>query len=192
MVTGLLAVIAFFVYPEWLRAFLRAWVVILRADFGSSPGAIFSRLWPELGAGLGWAVTAGVCVLLLLEWAGARRGEFRRFYWAACLTLALTPLAGFRTESANLVVLILPLALIFSVLRERWKAGYWLASLVLLLVFLVPWGLFFGPALTRQIRADAIFLFLPVFTTVGLYWIRWWALRPPRTWLERAANTEFR
>ena len=192
MVTGLLAVIAFFVYPGWLHAFLRAGVVILRADFGNSPGAILTRLWPDLGAAIGWAVTAIAVVLLILEWSGARRVEFRRFYWVACLTLALTPLVGFRTESANLVVLILPLALVFSVLRERWSAGYWLASLVLLLVFLVPWGLFFGPVLTCQIRADVIFLFLPLFTTIGLYWIRWWALRPPRTWLERAASAEYR
>ncbi len=192
MVTGLLAAIAFFVYPDWLRAFLRAGLVILRADFGSSPGVILTRLWPDLGPALGWGITAVTVVLLVLEWSGGRRAEFRRFYWGACLTLALTPLLGLRTESANLVVLILPLALIFSVLRERWSAGYWLATLVLMLVFLVPWGLFFGPLLTRQVRSDIVFIFLPVFTTIGLYWIRWWALRPPRTWLERAVSTEFR
>jgi len=91
-----------------------------------------------------------------------------------------------------LVVLILPWAFILSVVRERWKAGYWLAGLLLLLVLLVPWGLFVGSVLTRQIRLDIIFLFMPVFTVIGLYWIRWWALRPPRTWLERAVNMEYR
>jgi hypothetical protein len=27
---------------------------------------------------------------------------------------------------------------------------------------------------------EIIFLFLPLSTLIGLYWIRWWAIRPPR------------
>jgi hypothetical protein len=31
-----------------------------------------------------------------------------------------------------------------------------------------------------------IFLFLPLFTLLGLYWIRWWAIRPPRIFTDLA------
>ncbi|HEY2980849.1 MAG TPA: hypothetical protein VGJ22_06685, partial [Anaerolineales bacterium] len=178
-------------YPDWILAYLRALLANLRADYGVSPALAFARLWPGLGTRLGWGLTAALGVVLLLEWTTVRRAEFRRFYWTACITLAVTPLFGLRTASENLVVLILPLALFFSVVRERWRAGYWLASALLFLITAFPWGLFFGPLFTRPLRNDLIFLFLPVLTVLGLYWIRWWALRPPRTWLQRASSGEY-
>jgi hypothetical protein len=192
MVTGLLLAISFLVYPGWVIPFLRAQLASLRADFGFSPGIIFGRLWPDFGSQIAWTLTLLLVILLIMEWSAVRRAEFHGFYWTACLTLAVAPLFGFRTEPENLVVMILPWAFILSVVRERWKAGYWLASLLLLLVFLVPWALFSSTVFTEQIRRDVIFLFLPVITVIGLYWTRWWALRPPRTWMERAVNTEYR
>jgi hypothetical protein len=83
-------------------------------------------------------------------------------------------------------VLIIPLALVFAITHERWrKFGNGLAYLLLLVVLLIPWALYifafdhFGP-----ITQDIIFLFLPLFTIIGLYWIRWWAIRPPRIWTD--------
>jgi hypothetical protein len=37
------------------------------------------------------------------------------------------------------------------------------------------------------LRAILIFA-LPFLLLVGLYWIRWWAIRPPRTWFETIEN----
>ena len=31
---------------------------------------------------------------------------------------------------------------------------------------------------------DLLYLFLTLFTVIGLYWIRWWALRPPKLWAD--------
>ena len=192
MVTVVLGLISLFVFPGWFLPFLRAVATDLRFDYGFSVRASLSTLFPRLGDGLGLALMVLSTVLMLLEWSAARREVPRRFYWAACLTLAFTPLLGFRVELENLVVLLIPLALIFSVVRERWKVGYWLAGLLLLLVLLVPWALLVGPSFMPAIRQDLVFLFLPLFTVIGLYWTRWWAVRAPRTWLERAVNTEFR
>lgn len=192
MVTVLLVAVSVFLYPDWLWSFLRAVISDLRFDHGYSPAIVFEHFWPGMGGRLGWGLSLLLIILVAVEWSAARKMEFRRFYWASCLGLAVTPLIGFRVEIEYLVVLILPLAVIFSVVRERWKAGYWLASLLLLLVYLVPWGLFVGAGLTRDTRLDLIYLFLPAFTVIGLYWTRWWALRPPRTWLERAASNEYR
>jgi hypothetical protein len=192
MVTAILAVISLFIYPDWPWSHLRGVVSNWRVGYGFTPGDLFRSLFPEVGMYLGWGLTALLVVVLIVEWTAARGADFRHFYWTACLSLAVAPLTGFRGEFENLVILFLPLALVFSVVRERWKAGYWLVTLILLMVFLVPWGLFFGDVLTRPIRHAILYLFLPAITVTGLYWVRWWALRPPRTWLERAASMEYR
>ncbi|MBI5964482.1 MAG: hypothetical protein HY863_13475, partial [Chloroflexi bacterium] len=51
--------------------------------------------------------------------------------------------------------------------------------------FLVPWAIF-SFALNRfgVVAQEITFLFLPLFTILGLYWIRWWAIRPPRIWTD--------
>ncbi|MBI1854882.1 MAG: hypothetical protein HYR93_03285, partial [Chloroflexi bacterium] len=107
----------------------------------------------------------------------------------ACLTLAVTPLIGFPTEMSSLVVLFPGLALIFVATAERWRAGYWLAVMLFLIVLAFPWSLFVRGLLFReQIAQDLLFLFYPVFTIAGLYWTRWWFIRPPRTWLDHVRS----
>ena len=85
---------------------------------------------------------------------------------------------------ANLSILIIPLALIFAVIHDRWhKIAAFLTALLMLFVFLIPWALSLIPT---RIAQECAFLFLPLFTMIGLYWIRWWALHPPRIWTDLA------
>ena len=191
MLNVVLLLISFFIYPGWLLPFARGVLANWVTPHGFSTGEVLSRLWPASGGWLAWALTALLVIILIVEWSAARGAEFPRFYWVACLTLSATPLLGFRSEIESLAVLILPLAVIFAFVRARWKAGYWVSSTLLALSFAAPWFLFFDSALSLQLRQDVIFLFLPIFTVVGLYWVRWWAIRPPLTWLERATHPEY-
>jgi hypothetical protein len=51
----------------------------------------------------------------------------------------------------------------------------------MLVVFALPWLLYlFAVNRFGAIAQEIIFLFLPLSTLIGLYWIRWWAIRPPR------------
>ena len=51
----------------------------------------------------------------------------------------------------------------------------------MLFVFGVPWAInYFLLDRLGDMSQEIIFLFLPLFTLIGLYWIRWWAIRPPR------------
>jgi ACR3 family arsenite efflux pump ArsB len=85
----------------------------------------------------------------------------------------------------NLVVLFPALALILAATVNRWSVGNWLALLLLLIVLLLPWGFFVRWFLLHDQRSwDYLFLFFPAFTILGLYWTRWWFIRPPRTWLD--------
>lgn len=178
-VTFILLVLAFLTYPDWMIPFLRAVSNNLRADFGFNIRAILLDFFPAQGAALGWILTIGLFILLGYEWSVSLSGDFRHFYWTACLSLAVAPLLGFRTEMENLVTLVIPLALILAIVHDRWKKFGGGLVILLALTFLgVPWLLsLLAPS---AIAGELIFLFLPLSTLIGLYWIRWWAIRPPR------------
>lgn len=180
MLSFVLLAVSFFMYANWFIPYLRAGMNNLRADFGFSVRAILIDLFPANGNLLGWVLIGALVVALIYEVSAAHDADTRRFYWAACLALAAAPLLGFRTEMEHLAVLVIPLALVFAVVYDRWHRRRVLVVLLLLVVLALPWaGIYYG-FLSQQI----IFLFLPLFTVVGLYWIRWWALRPPKLWAD--------
>jgi hypothetical protein len=78
------------------------------------------------------------------------------------------------------------LILFLSILAERWsRPGRWgLAAFVLIAVFLGFWVITEGLYLARSNAAlnEVLVLVFPFLLVVGLYWMRWWAVRPPRTW----------
>ena len=174
--------LSFLSYPNWIIPYLRANANNLRADFGFNIRTILIDFFPAQGEILGWILTIGLLLLLGYEWSSARSGNYRRFYWAACLSLTVTPLLGFRTEMEHLSVLIIPLALVFAIVHDRWRRlGTALTILLMLAIFSLPWILYlFAVNRFGAIAQDSIFVFLPVCTLIGLYWIRWWAIRPPR------------
>jgi hypothetical protein len=182
MVSFVLFFVSFLSYPNWLIPFMRATVNNLRADFGFNIHTILIDFFPIQGKALGWLLTFGLVAALGYEWNAVRNGDFRRFYWTSCLSLAVAPLLGFRTEMEHLAVLIIPLALIFAIAHDRWKRpGNGLTILLMLVIFIPPWILYLFAANRFGIIAyELIFLFLPLSTLIGLYWIRWWAIRPPR------------
>ncbi|GAB1471229.1 hypothetical protein MASR2M66_21070 [Chloroflexota bacterium] len=186
MLSFILLVISFLLYPGWLIPYLRAGMNNLRADYGFTIISAFTKLFPAYGIYLGWGILILLIFALGYEWNTVQRADQRRFYWVACLSIAAAPLLGFRTEMDNLSVLIIPLAFFFSVVYDRWRSiANFLIFILLMLIFLVPWTLYlFIPPQFELISQNALFLFFPLFTVLGLYWIRWWAIRPPRVWAD--------
>jgi hypothetical protein len=181
MVSFLLLVISFLLYANWLIPYLRAGMNNLRADFGFSIRAIIADLFPSYGDRLGWIFVGLLAIALLYEMSAAHNADFRRFYWVACLSLAAAPLLGFRTEMEHLAVLVIPLALVFAIVHDRWhRIGNGLVIFLLLVIFSVPWLGYFFPFISQRM----VFLFLPLFTVIALYWLRWWAIHPPRVWAD--------
>ncbi len=178
----ILLFLSFLAYPNWLIPFLRATTNNLRADFGFNVRVILVDLFPAQGNALGWILTIGLFILLGFEWSSARAGNFRHFYWASCLSLAAAPLLGFRTEMEHLAVLVIPLALVFAIVHDRWQRfGNSLTVLLMFTIFIFPWLFYFLDRYSPEtIARELTFLFLPLSTLIGLYWIRWWAIRPPR------------
>lgn len=186
MLTIVLLAVSFLLYPNWIIPYLRAGWNSLQVDFGYSVVTALRDLAPFYGEYLAWGIIVLSVLALGYEWSALQIGDDRRLYWVACLSLAFTPLLGFRSEVENLSVLILPLAFVFAVVYDRWRRiGVWLMLLLLLVFFAFPWAWsFFAPTNLTTVSGAIDFLFLPLATILGLYWIRWWAIRPPRVWAD--------
>jgi hypothetical protein len=169
---------------DWLIQYIQTIYQYYQQDIIATPGQALQSWWPGLGAQMGWILTFVFGFLLLNEWRLAFGKGPRWFLWTASLTLAAGPLLGLRTDPANLVIVLLPLILVTGLWDERWGGRYgWSSALILTLLFLALWAM-----VPRGIEDliypglyPVLYFPLPVFTILGLYWVRWLAVRPRGT-----------
>ena len=188
MTLVILFALGFFLLPDWFMPFIRGAISHFNNNPGLTPGRIFESWWPVVGPRLGLALTALLIVLLFIEWHSVRNKDFRHVLWTSCLTLAMAPCLGIPVVPQEEVVLFLPLILFLTILDERWtRPGRWgISGFMLSVIFLGSWMMTAELSLnsTLAILYDSLMLFLPLLLIVGLYWMRWWAIHPPRTWRE--------
>lgn len=183
----ILSVIAAFFIPDWPIQNLR---VILRYTSYNppvTPGAIFNLWLPATGSRLGYLMSVTLAILLVIEWAVARSKEFRWFLWTVSLTLVVSQWIGIPTDPGNFTVLILPLVLIFAIWTERWnKTGRILVVINLIILLAGLWLLFVNTLKIdgQPIQNPVMFFPLPLFLLASLYWVRWWAIKPPKLLIE--------
>ncbi len=184
MTVALFSTVSLMLLPDWFMPFIRSIPGNLRAE----QGYLFSDLlasWQlervDLVAQiLRWLVV----IILFIEWRAARGKDFHRLIWVASLSLALFPFLNLRVNLFVHVALFLPLALVFRIAENRWEApARWVIAIILLLL-LTSWGIFMVAENAFQILA----YLLPGFLTIALYWLRWWYIRPPRTWADETAR----
>jgi hypothetical protein len=183
----LLSASAALIYPDWILQDLREVIRYPSYNPPGTPGAAFAAWWPAFGARLGWALTVVMGILLLLEWRAARHADMRGFAWTACLTLVVSQWIGIQTDPGNFIVLFPSLILAFGLLRERWSGGAWVAVGGLLILLAGLWALFLGTVQygDQPVQSPVMFFPLPFFALILLYWVRWWAVRPARTWADQ-------
>ena len=192
MALFVLLALSFMTYQGWglpyVRAVLSAWYRGANLTFDQ----ILATWFPGTGLPLGTILSAGLGILLLIEWAVSINVPFRRVVWTACLSLAATPLIGFAIFPSNHVVLLLPFILILALVWERWQRRRVLfVLLIFLAVLLIPFGLYLRSVFIYDpLVTNLISVLPPVAAIIGLYWMRWWVSRLPRPWFDRAG--EFR
>ncbi len=169
--------------PDWVVQNIRQVIQYLRLPLTNTPGTLIAFWLPGIGRQLGWLLTILTVILLAVEWSQALRKEFRWFFWTACLTLSITPLLGIPTSVDNFIVIYPALILVLATWEERWgKLGRVLFLASLLIIGVVPWWLV-QVSTQNGMPPDQnpwLFLFLPIFMLVSLYWVRWWAIHPAR------------
>jgi hypothetical protein len=169
--------VAFLLLPSWPLGFVRAVADYLRHGSYLTTFSLFEGWWPGVGTRIAWTFTGVLILALGFEWRAARGKDFHWVIWTASVTIAVTPLLGLPVRPFSYMLMLLPLVLIASVMRERWgRWGSWVSIAVLMLVFAGVW-------LLAWIGSLSLFA-LPLFLLALLYWMRWWALHPPRVWLD--------
>lgn len=187
MALTVLLAVSFLAYPGWgvpyLRGVLSDWYRSADLRFG----AYVVRWFPQAQFFTGQWTAAALGALVFWEWIQTAVSHFRHLVWAACLSLAVTPLMGFAIFPSNHVVLLPSLLLIVMLAWERWTHRRdWFPPLVLLAAFLVPFWLYYQfSSGAGRLYADLLILLPPVASLLGLYWMRWWAVRSPRVWADQ-------
>jgi len=186
----LLMLVSFLAYPGWGLSYFRAVLSDWFRGANLSFGHILSLWFPDSRISLGVWISVALGGILLLEWIGSIQANFRRIVWTASLTLAATPLVGFAIFRSNHVVLLPALILITMLVWERWtRQRVWFVLLILLVAILVPYGLYFRTITNyNRFTLDLLTILPPIGTIVGLYWMRWWAFRTPRTWSDQLGD----
>jgi len=172
-----------FFITNWPWQFLRTLFQNLSYASLRPVGAIFQTWWPGVGTQLMWGFSIVILALLIVEWWIARGTDFGHFLWAACLTMTISVGIGFIINQGDFILLFIPLTLIFSMVKERWKTGgNWIVFALMIVIFIGLWALGLPSFLQENGASPSLELFLPTpfFILAGLYWIRWWALWPTR------------
>jgi hypothetical protein len=176
--------------PGWFMDFLRQLIAYGQESGPHTPGAIFAGWWPEFGAGLGWVLTAILSVALVIEWFRASGKEFRWFYWTVCFILLVTTLVGIPTRPANYVVLFPALVLVFARWDKRFtNVGAGMVIIAIALAAVGLWAIFVrtldGTVWWLAAEVPVMYFPVPLFLFAVLYWVRWWAIRPQKTFIEK-------
>jgi hypothetical protein len=163
-----LVVTTLLMVPTWPADNLAQMLAYPGYTLAGTPSEIFLEWAPGAGLILGWILTVLMSIILLWTWRNAWMANFGNFYWAACLTLALTNLIGIRTTAENYIALLPGLILIFAEWQRRWQRnGRWGVVAAMFVLFFGIWALFLT---TRSGRMQNPILFfpLPLFEIVSL------------------------
>lgn len=145
-----------------------------------SPLSYLANLMPGIAGTLNPVLHVLAGLYLLIEWVFAWGKDFKHFFWTAGMTIVMTNLIAYRTATTNYVILIPFLFLIFRIWEYRWKAMGTVAVWATLLVLLVGLWTLFITTVRGNLEAPIMYLPLPFFCLFGLWWVRWWAMRPER------------
>ncbi len=188
VVTGLaLLLISVMLINDWPVQLLRQ---LIAEDFviGPTPLSVLAARVPGIQATLNGVLHVVAVLYLLIEWVLVIRKDVRWFVWTAMLTLVITVLITPHASSSNLVVLIIVFLLVFRIWEQRWKKfGTAAVGLSALLRVFGVWGLFLA-TVQGTVESPAMLVPIPILCLFGLWWVRWWALRPAKLLLEDLAE----
>ncbi|MBL7164484.1 MAG: DUF2029 domain-containing protein [Anaerolineales bacterium] len=176
---GMFLVSLFFI-PNWPLQMI--WQMMEYPGYTERIGSLISILAgsiPGLSKQLSIILNLFFWGYLIVEWVLAWGKDQRWFLWTALMTLVLTNFLVLRTATTNYVMMLPAVFMVFRVLEYRWpKVGVGIVWATLLLLLIGLWALFLN-TVQGNLEQPAMYLPLPLFCLLGLWWVRWWAIRPP-------------
>jgi hypothetical protein len=190
MSLAILLAISFLAYPAWVLPYVRGVLANWYASVDLTYGHILSTWYPNIKFSIGFWTSLLLGIILFLEWLGTVGSHSRHIFWTVCLSLAITPLMGFAIFPSNHIVLLPAFILIVMLVWERWtRQRVWFTLTIFLTAFFVPYWLYFRVlAGYPKIYSEILTLLPPIAAIIGLYWMRWWAFRSPRTWFDHLGD----
>ena len=183
----ILTVIGIFVVPGWVLDYAR---VLWKFDTYFplwTAGEILTNWLPGIGKQLGWGLTLLMGAYLLVEWFTVRGKDIQWYFWTVCLTITVSQFIGIAVNPAEQFILAVPVILILSIWGQRTgKTGQRIIIASVIGLITLPWYLAQRIGLDQvYVRPGASLMFLlPLITLVGVFWIRWWAVRPIHLYIE--------
>ena len=164
---------------SWPLPFLAAAVANWGAALYPSTFSMLETWLPGIGVRLAQGLTLATALMLIMEWRAVRSKELRHLLWTLALTAAATPLLGMPFSPVWSLLSLPALLIVLSIMDQRWGTfGRWSAALLFLVVFVGLWvALVLG-------NTSAFVFVLPILLIVLLYWVRWWAVRTPKLWVD--------
>jgi hypothetical protein len=163
---------------EWLRRVVAMW----QATTPSSAVLVIGELTGTSSALARLGVVALLVGVAMRESVLVLGRDMRGLPWLANYALVTTVLSLPQRDSAGLVLLVPAILLVFSNWsgRRGGEAGILVTVLLMAVGSWVPYLVTLGGGA----ESDALLVGVPVLTWIGLWWIRWWATRPPLPSLE--------
>ena len=182
-----LIVFGIFVIPGWVIDYAR---ILWKFDVNFplwTPGEILVNWIPGIGKQLGWGLTFLMSAYLLVEWLAVRGKDIQWYFWTVCLTITASQLIGIAVNLAEHFILAVPIILILSVWVQRTgKSGQRMMIVSVIGLIALPWFLALRTGFNQVILrpSASLFFLLPMVTLIGIFWIRWWAIRPAHLFIE--------
>ena len=172
--------------PSWPLDFF--WTILRNVDFNIGHLVIdtTTRWWPGVGEQIGWGIVILAFIILIIEWWLVWGKSNSRLIWTIALSCILAIWIGFGINLDHIFLLLISLAVIFMAWNRRWgrRGQIFTATIMVLLLPGLWWAFIFFEQ--RGISGEmnpVLMIGFPFIVLVGLYWVRWWFLRPEYLYL---------
>jgi hypothetical protein len=182
-----LAIVSLIANKDWLIPYARAVLFDWYRGINYTFGVILTYIFPNISISINrWIAMIG-SIILLVEAIRSTDEHARHVMWAAFLSLAINPMLGFAIFPSNHIAMLPAIILITALAWERWTNQRIAVSLFLIgLIFFFYFGLYFETiSKVAHVYAELLSALPPLLTVLGLFWMRWWAVRPPRIWADQ-------
>jgi len=190
LATLALILASFALFPEWLVDwFIQSANFIRDSRSLDSPLSILANSMPGLSKPMTIFFYSSIIVYMVIEWILVMKKDDRWFLWTAMLTIVISNLAGYRSGIDHFVLMLPVIFLILQAWESRSQSNRQFLTILVCLFFSVGfWSYFY---FTDQIFSEPLWVYfvLPVFCLMGLWWTRWWFIRPSRLYVEELAQT---